>query len=97
MSKKSFFLRNVATTVACLAVFTLFWGCAKDKDKAPESTRTVTGQIVNLDNRKIMEIGFGFDNETGLTVPCTNGNFTIDLPETIDNSLLVDFREARCR
>ena len=46
MIKKSFFLRNVATTIACLAVLTMFSGCGTDKaDNAKAITVASNGQL----------------------------------------------------
>jgi hypothetical protein len=46
MTKRIFYLRNVATIVACLAATTIFSGCEKDPDPIDEIT--APGAVVNL-------------------------------------------------
>ena len=76
MNKKSFFLRNVATTVACLAVLTLFSGCGKDKADDPKP-------ITVANNGQLTQTVFADKTEgaSGVNIT-TTGAWTSSISET---------------
>ena len=76
MNKKRFFLRNVATIVACLAVLTLFSGCGKDKADDPKP-------ITVANNGQLTQTVFADKTEgaSGVNIT-TTGAWTSSIAET---------------
>jgi hypothetical protein len=86
--------RNVVAIAICLATTVLFSGCGQDDPNSPDgpdnNSFDITGQIVNHAGYDIATVKMT-DNAGEWTVasaPVQNGNFTITLPATVEDSRL---------